>query len=435
MIRVLLAALALLASVPAVAQVAPAAPATVAADPALATRADELVAMVAGTGDYARFFSPAVHTALPKPQWDAVTIQLVAQFGRPLAVESVTATAPFAGTVRLRFERGVVSILLGLDPSPPHAVTGLRIAGSELAGDTLAKLAADLRALPGRSAYGIYALGGAAPRLVAGADGDRPLALGSVFKLWVLGELARSVSAGERRWADVVPLGRASLPTGVLQTWPAATPVTLQTLATLMISVSDNTASDTLMTLQGARLDAFARTTGAPALAPMPTTRQMFAMKVPANAALARAWADAIGTDARRRLLADNAGRLASTAIDAGMFDAKPLAIDTLEWFATPAQTAGVLDWLRRRGGRTTLDLLAVNPGADTATRGRYDYLGFKGGSETGLITLAYLARRKDGRWLALVGHWSRPDAAVDNNRFAVLMGRALLLAAAAPLD
>ena len=75
----------------------------------------------------------------------------------------------------------------------------------------------------------------------------------------------------------------------------------------------------------------------------------------------------------------------------------------------------------RTQGGDTALALLAINPGTDAATRARFDYVGFKGGSEPGVITLNYLVRRKDGRWLAIVGNWHRTDAGVDTGAFTQL--------------
>jgi hypothetical protein len=303
-----------------------------------------------------------------------------------------------------------------------------------MAGDTLDKLAADMRALPGVTSLGIYALDDGAPRLVSGIAPDKAMPLGSAFKLWVLGELAREVSAGERKWSDVVPVGPASLPSGITQSWPAGSPVTIQTLATLMISISDNTATDTLVSLEGDRLDSFVTKAGVPGLAPFLTTRQMFALKSPANNDLATQWATSLAPSARRRLLDTNAARLRTTPVDPMMFAGKPAAIDTLEWFASPAETAGMLDWLRREGGTTPLALLAINPGIDPATRGKFDYLGFKGGSEPGVITLNFLVRRKDGRWLAIAAGWHRGDAGVENDRFVMLMTRALVLLAEAPL-
>ena len=389
--------------------------------------------MVAGTGNFDAYFSPGFHAALPKDKWDAVVASMTGQMGKPLAIETITPVTPFSAYLRIKFERGIVNAQIAIDPAAPHAVTSILFTGAEVAGDTLDKLATDFRALPGASGLGIYALGDGAPKLVAGVEPEKPAPLGSAFKLWVLGELSREVAAGERKWADVVPVGPPSLPSGMTQSWPTGSPVTLQTLATLMISISDNTATDTLVTLEGTKLDAFATAAGAPGLAPVLTTRQMFAIKTAANADFAATWAKTALAN-RRKLLDANAPRLAGTAIDVAMFSGKPVAIDTLEWFATPRETVAMLDWLRTKGGDTALAVLAVNPGVAAATRAKFDYVGFKGGSEPGVITLNYLVRRKDGRWLAVVGNWHRADAGVDTPMFSQLMARALVLASSATL-
>jgi len=433
--RILASFALLIVSVPgiAAAQTPPAATAP-AADPSLTVRSHELIGIVSGTGDFSGYFAPSFHAALPKEKWDAVVVSMTGQMGKPLAIDRLTAVTPFSANLRVRFERGVVNAQIAIDPAPPHQVVGLLFTGPEMAGDTLDKLAADIRALPGTTGLGIYALGEGAPRLVAGIAPDKAMPLGSAFKLWVLGELAREVSAGERKWSDVVAIGPASLPSGITQNWPPGSPVTIQTLATLMISISDNTATDTLVSLEGEQLDRFVTQAGVPRLAPVLTTRQMFALKSPANADLATQWAMSLMPSARRTLLDRNAARLRTTPVDPMMFAGRPAAIDTLEWFASPAETAGILDWLRRQGGETPLSLLAINPGIDPATRGKFDYVGFKGGSEPGVVTLNFLVRRKDGRWLAIAAGWHRNDAGVEENRFVMLMTRALVLLAEAPL-
>jgi beta-lactamase class A len=408
--------------------------ATVPTDPALDARVAELIAAITGARSYDSYFAPNFRAALAEAKWDAVVTSMTAQMGKPLAIDRLTAVTPFSANLRVRFEHGVVNAQIAIDPAPPHQVVGLLFTGPEMAGDTLDKLAADMRALPGTTGLGIYALGEGAPRLVTGIAPDKAMPLGSAFKLWVLGELAREVSAGERKWSDVVPVGPASLPSGITQSWPAGSPVTIQTLATLMISISDNTATDTLVTLEGERLDGFVSKAGVPGLAPVLTTRQMFALKSPTNNDLATQWATSLAPSARRRLLDTNAARLRTTPVDPMMFAGKPAAIDTLEWFASPAETAGVMDWLRREGGDTPRALLAINPGIDPTTRGKFDYVGFKGGSEPGVVTLNFLIRRKDGRWLAIAAGWHRGDAGVENDRFVMLMTRALVLLAEAPL-
>jgi beta-lactamase class A len=430
-VRILASVTLVIASVPGIAT-AQIPPATVApaADPSLTARARELIAVVAGSGDFDGYFAPNFHAALPKEKWDAVVTSMTAQMGKPVAIDRLTAVTPFSANLRVRFERGIVNAQIAIDPAAPHQVVGLLFTGPEMAGDTLDKLAADIRALPGTTGLGIYALGEGAPRLLTGIAPDKAMPLGSAFKLWVLGELAREVNAGERKWSDVVPVGPASLPSGITQNWPAGSPVTIQTLATLMISISDNTATDTLVSLEGERLDRFVTQAGVPGLAPMLTTRQMFALKSPANADLATRWATSPVPSERRKLLETNAARLRTTPVDPMMLAGKPSKIDTLEWFASPAETAGVLDWLRKEGGATPLSLLAINPGIDPATRGKFDYVGFKGGSEPGVVTLNFLVRRKDGRWLAIAAGWHRNDAGVEENRLIMLMTRALVLAA-----
>ncbi len=431
-IPTLLALLALSLLGVAKAQTPPAA--TVTANPALSARVDELIALIAGRGDFEHYFTPAFHAALPKSKWDSVIASIVAQMGQPLSIDATAPVTPFSANLRVRFERGIVNARIAIDPAPPHQVAGLLFTGAEVAGDSLDKLTADLRSLPGMASLGVYELGKGTPRLIAGIDPDKAMPLGSSFKLWVLGELARETAARERSWADVVLLGRASLPSGITQAWPANSPATLQTLATLMVSISDNTATDTLVRLEGAKLDAFVTKIGAPGLAPVLTTRQMFALKTPVNSDLAAQWATRLAPSARRRLLEANAGRLDSTTVDPMMFSGRPASIDTLEWFASPAQTAGILDWLRTQGGETALSLLAVNPGIDPATRDRFDYLGFKGGSEPGVITLNFLVKRKDGRWLAVAAGWHRNDASIEESRFVQLMTRALVLLSDSPL-
>ena len=434
-VRILALFALLVAALPgiAAAQTPPAAVAPV-ADPSLTARSRELIGLVAGSGDFDGYFAPSFHAALPREKWDAVVASMTGQMGKPVAIDSIKPVSPFSANLRVRFEHGIVNAQIAIDPAPPHRVVGLLFTGPEMAGDTLDKLAADIRALPGTTNLGIYTLGEGAPQLVSGIAPDKAMPLGSAFKLWVLGELAREVGAGERKWSDVVPVGPASLPSGITQNWPAGSPVTIQTLATLMISISDNTATDTLVTLEGERLNGFVTKAGGPGLAPVLTTRQMFALKSPANSDLARQWATSPAPSARRSLLDTNAARLRTTPIDPMMFAGKPAAIDTLEWFASPAETAGLLDWLRREGGDTPRALLAINPGIDPATRGKFDYVGFKGGSEPGVITLNFLVRRKDGRWLAIAAGWHRGDAGVENDRFVMLMTRALVLLAEAPL-
>lgn len=407
--------------------------AAVAPAPAFKARLDQLVALLNGGGDYAALFSPAFREAVPQAQLQTYVGQLQAEGGTATGIDSIVPATAWSGTVRVAYQKVVATMQVAVDPAAPHQITGLLITGAEPRGDSIAKLQADFARLPGASGFGIYALGDDGVTPIAEMNGTVAAPLGSAFKLWVLAEAAREVAAGERHWDDVVRVGRPSLPSGILQKWPDHAPVTLQTLATLMISISDNTAADTLLTTLGRdKVGAMVGTLGVadPARTlPVLTTMEAFKLKAPGHAALAAAWAKD-SPEARAALLDANAAAFAATPVDPHMFGTKPLLIDSVEWFASPRDMARTLDWLRRNGDAASRAILAVNPGAGAATAARFDYVGYKGGSEPGVITLNFLVRTKAGKWLAVTGNWHNPDAPISEPNFASLMNRALLLAA-----
>jgi hypothetical protein len=253
---------------------------------------------------------------------------------------------------------------------------------------------------------------------------ERPLAIGSAFKLFVLAELVRQVKAGERRWSDVVPLGAPSLPSGLLQDWPTGSPITLHSLAALMISRSDNSAADTLLALLGRekveRLLPALGVRAADRNRPFLSTREAFALKFGDPALLAR-WkaSDATG---RRALLPRLSGPI--PAPDPGRLAGRPVEIAAVEWFASPADLVRTLDWLRRSGDRTALELLAINPGVSPDLARDFGYVGFKGGSEPGVLTLSFLLKSRQGRWMAVAATWNNDAVPLDEPRFIAPMSR-----------
>jgi beta-lactamase class A len=418
-------------AVPAIAQPAASAPAAV-ASPALQSRLNQVVGLLNGTGDYAELFAPAFREQVPEAKFEGIAIQLRGQGGAATGVESITPVDQWRATAKIGYEKMIVSVQIVLDPAGTHQITGLLITGAEPRDDSITKLKADFQKLHGQAGFGIYRLSdnGIAP--VAEVNGDVPAPLGSAFKLWILAEASREVSARQRRWSDVLHVGQPSLPSGILQSWPPHAPVTLQTLATLMISISDNTATDTLLTTLGRdKVDAMVRTTGVrdpDRTLPVLTTLEAFELKTPAHKALADEWARDTPA-AREKLLAANAADFAATKVDPALFAGGPIRIDSVEWFASPSDMARTLNWLRLHGDATTHAILAVNHGTDASTAGRFAYVGYKGGSEPGVITLNYLVKTKSGAWFAVAGNWHDPNAALSDEQFALMMARALDLA------
>lgn len=85
--------------------------------------------------------------------------------------------------------------------------------------------------------------------VVHGVDADVLRPVGSVFKLYVLGALAQGVRDGRASWDEPLAVRDEweALPSGRLQDWRAGDELPLVEFADLMISISDNTATDHLI--------------------------------------------------------------------------------------------------------------------------------------------------------------------------------------------
>lgn len=398
-----------------------------AVDPSYQSRAEQLLHMVSAPGDESDFFAPLFLDAVPVDRWRAIATDLRAQHGQPVALGSVRTESATAGQVEIRYERATVAFSLVVAPQPPHRVIGLHIVGARTANDSLDKIMADIAALPGSSAFAIARLADKGPQLLRAHRADAQMATGSSFKLYVLGELARAAAARDRHWSDVIPLGPKSF-SGRLMSWPDKAPMTVHSLATAMIAESDNSASDTLLRALGRdRADAMLARTGHadPGKAlPLLTTAEAFALKMPANADLRRRY-EAGSPVERRALLRDAAPRLTAKAVDVGSVAEVPTAIDSIEWFASPMDMIALLDWLRIHGG-DALPILSVNPGIAPADARRWRYLGYKGGSEPGVMAMNFLLQARDGDWYAVSGSWNNPAARVEEPKFVALMTRML---------
>jgi hypothetical protein len=402
-----------------------------AADPSpeLRQRSSELVALLNGGTAPDKLFSPVFLAQVPPEQVKAVGRQLTQSHGGAKGVVGIEAETPLSGTVSVDFERATVRMRMSLAAAPPHLVEGLLVTGVEAKGDSVAALFGEIVGLPGEVSLAAARLDGSAPQMFLTEKADRPLAVGSAFKLFILAELVREVKAGERHWSDVVTLDRRSLPSGFLQAWPKGSPITLHSLAALMISQSDNTATDNLLAMLGReRVERLLPALGVKAperLRPFLSTREAFVLKLGAPALRAR-WAAASEAE-RRSLLAGEIARGDLESIDPKGLLATPVAIRDVEWFASPSDVVRTLDWLRRSGDSAALAILAINPGLPEL-RARFDYVGFKGGSESGVLNLSYLLRRKDGVWMAFSVSWNNAEAPVDEARLVAAVSRLLTL-------
>lgn len=422
---------------------APALPgAAVTASPELQQRADALVAAIAGTIPYDKYFAPAFRAQIPEAAFVQVRDQLISGLGKPTRVESLVALTPHIADFRLGFERGTAAGQIVVDPAAPHQVTGLRIMGtqpSEAPEASVQAVVDALKAMPGTTSFALARLEDAGPVPILTHNPATPLAIGSTFKLVILSELVRATAAGERRWDDLVTLDGSALPGGRYTPKPAGTRVTLRELATQMISVSDNSATDILLRHLGReKVEAMLPVVGIRDAAgrntPFLGTLEAFKLKGVGGGALGTRW-EAADVAGRRTLLAGPVARAPISAIPPTLFqDRKPIRIGTIEWFSSADDLLRVLDWLRRntegQAGVEARAILSKNPGIDPASAGRWGWVGFKGGSEPGVVNLSLLLRAKSGGWVALTAGWNNPQAAINEPRFIALISKAAALAA-----
>jgi beta-lactamase class A len=397
--------------------------------PDFTARADELVRVLNGETAPERFFSPAFLAQVPPERVKGVAAQLKSSYGPARKTIRIEARSATSGMVFVRFDRAIVRLQMAVGTQPPYFVEGLLVAGAESSAADVPALFGEIVGLPGEVSLAAARLEEAGPANFLTQKAERPLAIGSAFKLFVLAELVRSIKAGERRWSDVVPLGAPSLPSGVVQDWPQGSPVTLHSLAALMISRSDNSATDTLLGVLGRdKVEALLPALGVAAPErnrPFLATREAFALKLGDPALLAE-WKKA--DEAGRRALLPRLAQVRAAALDPARLGGRPAEIGAVEWFASPSDIVRTLDWLRRSGDPTALQLLAINPGLGPALAKDFAYFGFKGGSEPGVLNLSLLLKTRAGLWIALSATWNNESAALDEARFVALMSRLVSL-------
>jgi len=207
-----------------------------------------------------------------------------------------------------------------------------------------------------------------------------------------------------------------SLPSGELQDAPTGTVVSVRDTAAKMISLSDNTATDMLISAVGResveeRLAELGHS-DPPRNVPLMTTRDLFRVGWQDDGALRARWAD--GDAAERRALLDE--------LPGGVLDVPVSAVadvawtDGADWFATPDDIAraqlGLAALAATPAGEPVRGILAANPGLPEPER--FDHVAFKGGSSVGTLALAYLLEDGDAAWTVVMQAAARDAAGLE---------------------
>lgn len=353
-----------------------------------------------------KYFDASFLKAVPEDKIKKLLSELL-----PLLGEFRAAVKTGEGSYNLIFSKGRIPSKISLGAN--KLIQGLWVGNPTLADDDLDKISEELKKLDGTVSVAIMKNGSEEVFLL---NADAPLGVGSSFKLYVLKALGEKIKAGDCEEKTVIELSKEkfSLPSGTLQNWPDKTPVTLKTLANFMMSISDNTATDVLIDFVGRdRVEKCAPERVRPFL----KTLEMFKVKWGMTSKEQQEFI-AAGTDGKRKILEGIAGMDKSKLkVDLG----KPILISSVEWHLTARELCGIIYELRNDSS------ISINPGLADADR--WQRVGYKGGSETGVLNYTHILQEKNGGdFYSVSATINNETAEVQTEKFTELTGRLISL-------
>ena len=198
----------------------------------------------------------AFWTTGPQQDWFAVRYLQVVRFAGiapiPKRVEDALGayrrTTGAGGRYVSQFASGTVDVRIHIDAA--GKIDGFRLLPPVRTTGGIEGPVKQLGTLPGTVAYVLIVN----HKQRAAQNADLGLASGPAAKVAILAALRTQIASGRRHWSDVVALQERwkSSPPGVLQSWPAGTPITIASYAAQMISIGDKTAANALSAILGA---------------------------------------------------------------------------------------------------------------------------------------------------------------------------------------
>jgi len=387
-------------------------------------RANEVAEMVSeGHAQNAEhLFAPAFLGRLPHGGLGEVLSGLRSQLGRCAGIKRIESIGRSVVRYRMQCERGgSVDFDLVIEPSPPHRIETWLIRQVTPVEPSLKRGARALESVE----KALSLLGAEAGMLLVELRGgdvvshlhhqlDRPFLIGSLAKLCTFSMLLDVLDRRQLQWHDVAYIEETdrSLPTGSLAYWPKAAPLTVHTLATLLILDSDNTAND--MLLRVLRDMPSSRQPDGICQAAM-STRQYFGLR--AAPELSAQYAAATSPSEQRQILQ----RLPPIELEelAARFAASANRAPVTGWVATPGQMVVVLKrlhaQLREASAAPAREIFNASRKNDPLLAS-FPFVAAKGGTDRGLMSHGLIVETgPDATWLCVLvwnGHSVQPPQA-----------------------
>ena len=402
----------------------------IAEDP-LASRTADAFAVLKDEKDAEGVFTVEFLAQISASQLHELAARLESEFGDLKGVESVDPRSATAAVFEMRFEKAIGRGNIMIDPEQDDRISLIEFTDFEPIESDPSTIADDLSALGGETGLLVARLedsGDITPLL--DINGEQQLAIGSTFKLYVLSAVARAVAEGRHRWDEVVPLSQSTFAGSQLNAFPENAPMTVQTLASFMISVSDNRATDQLIALVGreaVEAEVLASSHADPELIlPFLTTAELFALKASSDEKLAD-YAAADDSDQRVVLEALDLSGVANGDVNA-IFANGPRALE-VEWFASGYDIARIFQQLDGFDDPTVDAVLGINPAMGPADRAQWRTVAYKGGSEPGVLNFSWLLSDAEGRrYVVSIGR-NDPTTTFGDTDLMLLAQRAIRVA------
>lgn len=365
-------------------------------------------------------FAPQFLAQVSVPALSGIFDQYARQVGGCRGVRAVATPdgRQGRGTFRVECDKGFsLEFDIEVEATPPNRIAGLLLkvpVAIAPAGDADIPAAARAFEPLGRAAgFRLDEITAASTLPLAAGHDEQRYQIGSLIKLCTLSAVLHRIEAGILQWDSVLRLqdGDRSLPTGMLGTWATGTPLTLQTLVTMLVVDSDNTANDLLLRALSehhGKQPPADPVAAAVCAAPVLTTRQYFTLRaLPDQAA---AYARGSASERQHVLRALPALPRAALLQKVSAASHPPVA----GWTATPRELLALLNRLASQlqapSAAPARAIFQASAAADPSLAG-FRFVAAKGGSDFGVLGLAFVVETQAGRRYALAAVWNGTQA------------------------
>ncbi len=346
-------------------------------------------------------FSEKFLQALPIQKINEILELYKNQLGRFVSSQKV------GNFYRLKFENGTATSTIHLNKEAK--ISGLWFGEPVISSDNLENIKREFSKLKDR--ISICLMRDNKFKLVD-LNSEKAYPVGSTFKLFLLKAVCQKIEKKEMAWNQLIKIEKKSksFPSGILQDWPVGTSLTLESMAGLMISLSDNTATDHIFNLLGREtVSAILPETCGFSLNTSEMLKLKFVFKDKAK--------EFIKASEKRKNeilkeISEFDRNLTSQEIKE-ITEAQPFLIDELEWNISTEELCKVIYDLRLN------KLLTINPAYGLINKNEWHKVCYKGGSEPGVLNYTwFLQKTSEGPVFSLSCSISNPQALPDIQAF-----------------